>query len=35
MDADSMDSLFQALAHPSRRKILDIVKGDPVSSSLS
>lgn len=28
MNSESMDSLFSALAHPSRRRILDIVKED-------
>jgi DNA-binding transcriptional ArsR family regulator len=29
MSADSMDSIFAALAHPSRRQILDILKEHP------
>ena len=28
MDPESMDSVFSALAHPARRRILDIVKED-------
>ena len=31
MNPDSMDSLFHALAHAGRRKILDIVKNNPGS----
>lgn len=29
MQPDEMDAVFQALAHPDRRRILDIVKNDP------
>lgn len=29
MNPDFMDSVFQALAHPARRQILDIVRDDP------
>ena len=29
---DTFDAVFQALAHPSRRKILDFVKANPGSS---
>ena len=29
MNPDSMDSIFAALAHPGRRRILDILKKDP------
>src|SRR5262245_60879230 len=28
MQSDEMDAVFQALAHPDRRRILDIVKND-------
>ena len=31
-DSDAMDSLFQALAHPVRRRILDVVKAEPGSN---
>lgn len=32
MSPESMDLIFAALAHPSRRRILDILKEDPGSS---